>query len=47
VLRPWIQGWGYTEAQIEASIAEAEERGVGWMLWHSSSDHMKEALPLE
>jgi len=47
VLRPWIQGWGYTEAQIEASIAEAEERGVGWMLWHSSSEHMKEALPLE
>ncbi|MBU1227828.1 MAG: hypothetical protein KJ698_11550 [Actinobacteria bacterium] len=47
VLRPWIQGWGYTEAQIEASIAEAEERGVGWMLWHSSSDHLMGSLPLE
>jgi hypothetical protein len=47
VMRPWIQGWGYSEAQLEASIASAEERGVGWMLWHSSSDHMKEALPLE
>ncbi len=47
VMRPWIQGWGYTEAQLEASIAEAEARGVGWMLWHSSSEHMKEALPLE
>jgi len=45
VMRPWLQGWGYSEAQFEASIAEAEERGVGWMLWHSSSDHMKEALP--
>ncbi len=47
VLRPWLQGWGYSEAQLEASIAEAEERGLGWMLWHSSSEHMKEALPLE
>lgn len=47
VMRPWIQGWGYSEAQLEASIAAAEERGVGWMLWHSSSDHMKEALPRE
>jgi hypothetical protein len=47
VLRPWIQGWGYTESQLEASIGEAEDRGVGWMLWHSSSDHMKEALPPE
>ncbi|MCB2223240.1 MAG: hypothetical protein KQH83_03605 [Actinobacteria bacterium] len=47
VMRPWIQGWGYSEAQLEGSIAEAEQRGVGWMLWHSSSDHMKEALPLE
>jgi len=47
VLRPWLQGWGYSELQLEVSIAEAEERGLGWMLWHSSSDHMKEALPLE
>jgi hypothetical protein len=47
VMRPWLQGWGYSEALVEASIAEAEERGVGWMLWHSSSDHMLEALPLE
>jgi len=47
VLRPWLQGWGYSESQLEVSIAEAEERGLGWMLWHSSSDHMKEALPLE
>jgi hypothetical protein len=47
VMRPWIQGWGYTKEQLEASIAQAENRGVGWMLWHSSSDHMEEALPLE
>ncbi len=47
VLRPWLQGWGYTEAQIKGSIAEAEKRGVGWMLWHSSSDHLMGSLPLE
>ena len=45
IMRPWIQGWGYSEAQLEASIEAAEDRGVGWMLWHSSSDHMREALP--
>ena len=45
VMRPWLQGWGYDRSQLEASIEAAEQRGVGWLLWHSSSDHMKEALP--
>lgn len=47
VLRPWLQGFSYTANQVAIGISEAEERDLGWMLWHASSEHMAEALPAE
>ncbi len=34
VMRPWLQAFTYTPTQVQAAIAEAEERGYGWMLWN-------------
>ncbi len=44
VVRPWLQDFGYTAAQVRAEIAEAEERGLGWMLWNAQSNVTVEAL---
>ncbi len=45
VLRPWLQAFSYSSAQIKAAIAEAEERGLGWILWSSSGRYSKKSLP--
>jgi hypothetical protein len=38
VVRPWLQDFAYTEEQVRAQIEEAEERGLGWMLWNAASE---------
>jgi hypothetical protein len=45
VLRPWLQGFSYTADEVAAGISEASERGLGWMLWHASSEHIAASLP--
>jgi hypothetical protein len=38
VVRPWLQDFAYTEGQVRAQIDEAEDRGLGWMLWNAVSE---------
>lgn len=45
VLRPWLQGFWWTNAQIRESIQAAEDRGVGWLLWNSGSRFERASLP--
>ena len=45
VIRPWLQAFYYTPDQILAEIAEAENRGMGWLLWNAASNYDREALP--
>ena len=44
VIRPWLQDFWYTADQVRAQIIEAEERGLGWMLWNAGSRFSTEAL---
>ncbi len=46
-LRPWLQGFWWTNDQIRISIEAAEERGVGWMLWNWVSDFDASAIPTD
>ncbi len=45
LMRPWLQAFWWTNAQIRASIDEAEARGVGWMLWNAAGNYSESALP--
>ncbi len=45
ILRPWLQAFWWTDAQIRSSIQAAEDRGVGWILWNAVSNFDREALP--
>jgi len=38
IVRPWLQDFGYTAAQVRAQIDSAEEYGLGWMLWNATSE---------
>ena len=44
VMRPWIQDFYYSDAQVRAEIDAAEERGLGWMLWNALSRFAEGAL---
>jgi hypothetical protein len=44
VIRPWLQDFGYTPAQVRAQIDATEEFGFGWMLWNAKSNVSVEAL---
>ncbi len=44
VIRPWLQAFLYTPAEVQAAIAEAEARGHGWMLWNVRGAYDREAL---
>ncbi len=48
LLRPWLQAFYYNSNQVRAGIAEAESRGLGWILWNAVGRYNKEALlPVE
>jgi hypothetical protein len=47
LLRPWIQAFSWTTAQVQEAIAAAEERNMGWMLWNQLSYYEMEWLPPE
>ncbi|MEA1903095.1 MAG: putative glycoside hydrolase [Actinomycetota bacterium] len=46
-LRPWLQSFWWTNAQIREAIQAAEDRGVGWMMWNVVSNFDKSALPTD
>ncbi len=45
IMRPWLQTSTYGAEEIKIEIGEAEQRGVGWMLWNSLTRHNPDALP--
>ncbi len=47
VMRPWLQAFWWTDAEIKESIRAAEERGAGWMLWNAAGNYAEAALPSE
>ena len=47
ILRPWLQAFWWSDAQIRASIQAAEDRDVGWILWNVRSSFDAEALPTD
>ncbi|MEX0796211.1 MAG: putative glycoside hydrolase [Acidimicrobiia bacterium] len=46
-VRPWLQSFWWTSAQIRRSIQAAEDLGVGWMLWNIVSDYSRESIPTD
>jgi hypothetical protein len=44
-LRPWLQGFWWTNQQIREAIQAAEDRGIGWVLWNVRSEFHRDALP--
>ena len=48
VVRPWLQDFGYDRGQVREQIDSAEQFGLGWMLWNSTSEVTTSALtPVE
>ncbi len=45
ILRPYLQAFYYNGRQIGAEIAEAEARGLGWLLWNAGGDYAESWLP--
>ncbi len=45
LMRPWLQGFWWTNAQIKESIEQAEARGVGWMIWNAAGNYSETAIP--
>lgn len=45
ILRPWLQAFWWTDAQIRRSIQAAEDAGVGWILWNANSNFSRAAIP--
>ncbi|MEE9581983.1 MAG: putative glycoside hydrolase [Acidimicrobiia bacterium] len=44
-LRPWLQAFGWSAAQIREAIAVADSYGMGWLLWNSQSDFEQDWIP--
>lgn len=45
LMRPWLQAFWWSDAQIKESIRAAEDRGAGWMLWNAAGNYSEAALP--
>lgn len=45
LVRPWIQGFGYSAERVQAQISEAEARGAGWIIWNASGNYQLDWLP--
>jgi hypothetical protein len=46
-VRPWLQSFWWTPAQIRRSIQAAEDLGVGWMLWNIVSNYSRDSIPTD
>jgi hypothetical protein len=47
ILRPWLQAFWWTDAQIRRSIQAAEDHDVGWILWNAVSSFSRPAIPTD
>ncbi len=47
ILRPWLQDFWYTAAQVEIQIVEVDALGLGWMLWNVSSNFTVPGIPTD
>ncbi len=47
VVRPWLQGFWWSNSQIREAIQAAEDRGVGWILWNVRSNYDAAAIPTD
>lgn len=47
VVRPWLQDFGYSATEVRSQIEEAEQFGLGWMLWNALSEVSTGALAPE
>ena len=45
LMRPWLQAFYYDGEQVKAEIAEAEARGLGWLLWNAGGNYAASWLP--
>ena len=45
IVRPWLQAFWWTDAQIREAIDVTESRGLGWMLWNAAGNYDVDALP--
>ena len=45
IMRPWLQAFYYTADQVLAQINEAEQRGLGWILWNATGKYRLDWLP--
>jgi hypothetical protein len=46
-LRPYLQAFWWTNAEIRQSIQAAEDAQVGWMLWNILSNYDVSAIPTD
>ncbi|HUG32501.1 MAG TPA: putative glycoside hydrolase [Acidimicrobiia bacterium] len=46
-LRPYLQAFWWTNAQIRRSIQAAEDAGTGWLLWNILSNFDRAAIPTD
>jgi len=47
VLRPWLQAFWWTDAEIRRPIQAAEDKDVGWFLWNAVSNFSRAAIPTD
>jgi hypothetical protein len=47
IMRPWLQAFYYNASQVLAQIEEAEDRGLGWILWNATGKYSLDWLPQE
>ena len=47
VLRPWLQDFWYTAAQVETQIVTIDSLDLGWLLWNISSDFTVAGIPAD
>lgn len=47
LMRPWLQGFGWTAEQVQESILMAEKVGGGWLLWNALSEFESAFIPDE
>jgi hypothetical protein len=45
IIRPWLQSYYYSGAQILAEIAATEAQGHGWILWNSPGEYHANGIP--
>jgi hypothetical protein len=47
MLRPWLQAFYYDADQIADEIQQAEDNGLGWLLWNATSEYQHDWFPTE